>query len=113
MEPPSRILAQVVTIVLQDRQGMPASEKRGFEPFGVGIQGVSGHIVTSPRKPIEDTFHQSLRGGAHILAVTNERGVDVARISQMTLGAAYNEVTIPPMNTGENEPQAAEIRRMQ
>ena len=31
----------------------------------------------------------------------------------MTLTAAYNEVTISPMNTDENEPQAAEIRRMQ
>ncbi|NLX14805.1 MAG: hypothetical protein GXY44_14300, partial [Phycisphaerales bacterium] len=35
------------------------------------------------------------------------------RISHMTLTTAYNEVTIPIMNTGENEPQAAEIRRMQ
>ena len=31
----------------------------------------------------------------------------------MTLGATYNEVTVSPMNTGENELQTAEIRRIQ
>ena len=41
------------------------------------------------------------------------RGIVLPHISQMTLTTAYNEVTISPMNTGENEPQAAEIRRIQ
>ena len=31
----------------------------------------------------------------------------------MTLWAAHNEVTIPPMNTGEYEPRAAGIWRIQ
>jgi hypothetical protein len=33
-------------------------------------------------------------------------------ISQMTLITAYHEVTISPMDTGEHEPHAAEIRRL-
>ena len=37
----------------------------------------------------------------------------LAHISQMTLITACNEVTLSPMNTGANEPQTAEIRRMQ
>ena len=32
-----------------------------------------------------------------------------SRIPQMTLAVAFNGVTTSPMNTGENEPQAAEI----
>jgi hypothetical protein len=35
-------------------------------------------------------------------------GAALPRISRMTLGVAYNEKKISPMNTGENEPQALE-----
>ena len=39
--------------------------------------------------------------------------VPLPRISQMTLMTAYYEVTMSPMNTGEYEPQAAGIWRIQ
>jgi uncharacterized tellurite resistance protein B-like protein len=41
------------------------------------------------------------------------RKLVLPRISQMTLAAAYTEVTISPVNTGANEAQAAETWRIQ
>lgn len=61
--------------------------------------------MSIPRLPFANPrkHRMGMADNAHVLS----------RISQMTLVAAYDEVTISPMNTGENEPQAAEILRIQ